>query len=380
MGNREMDDAKKLKPLRAKENNPKSRVYMVDGKPLKFISKKSKETVLGAGITMEDAEGVVCNKNFPCLGSNKSDSVSPNRQVTLSPIVKVHEYVSKFNTSAATDKPSDSFKTINKDGNANVLDARAFAIRTDGGNPSVKSSFADKNVIRTDMGSKEVGSGVMNLDVKPTNGTDAGFNQNDGANMFEAESSKLNIERASTNEWDTFVENHSHVFSMGVIDGENMKDSSILHANENQDQSHEKHESPCNKSYSDLFNDGSSQDINKVSSNMNDGSDSYETSSDEGNKITKRVDFRALVNMEMVENADTVLLMSAIEKVKNRFENNLVGFFVGKSVVFQIVQNYVKNTWTQFGLQNLMKNDDEVFLFKFKANDGLEKVLKRGPW
>ncbi|GJW66199.1 hypothetical protein Tco_0118083 [Tanacetum coccineum] len=108
-----MDDAKKLKPLRANKNNPKSRVYMVDGKSLKSILKKSKETVLGAGITMKDAKGVVYNKNFPCLGSNKSDSMSPNRQVTVSPTVKVHEYVSEFNTSAVIDEPSDSFKAIN---------------------------------------------------------------------------------------------------------------------------------------------------------------------------------------------------------------------------------------------------------------------------
>ncbi|GJU32078.1 hypothetical protein Tco_1175667 [Tanacetum coccineum] len=67
----------------------------------------------GAGITMKDAKGVVYNKNFPCLGSNKSDSMSPNRQVTMSPTVKVHEYVSEFNTSAAIDEPSDSFKAIN---------------------------------------------------------------------------------------------------------------------------------------------------------------------------------------------------------------------------------------------------------------------------
>ncbi|GKC65129.1 hypothetical protein Tco_1097727 [Tanacetum coccineum] len=34
----------------------------------------------------------------------------------------------------------------------------------------------------------------------------------------------------------------------------------------------------------------------------------------------------------------------------------------------------------QFGLQNIMKSDDGVFLFKFASKVGLEKVLERSPW
>nr|GEY56835.1 hypothetical protein [Tanacetum cinerariifolium] len=80
------------------------------------------------------------------------------------------------------------------------------------------------------------------------------------------------------------------------------------------------------------------------------------------------------------ENFDMVLPKSAIDKVKNRFENSLVGYFVGKSLAFPIVQNYVNNTWGKFGLQKLTRNDDGVFLFKFATSNGLEQVLKRGPW
>ncbi|GJX02110.1 hypothetical protein Tco_0186023, partial [Tanacetum coccineum] len=97
-----MDDARKLKPLRAKDNNP----YVVDGKPLKSILKKPKESKittsgsqqLHAGIAMEDAEGAVYNKNFPRLASNRSNSVSmnkeesPSKTVSIAPIVYVHEF------------------------------------------------------------------------------------------------------------------------------------------------------------------------------------------------------------------------------------------------------------------------------------------------
>nr|GEV86345.1 zinc knuckle CX2CX4HX4C [Tanacetum cinerariifolium] len=83
---------------------------------------------------------------------------------------------------------------------------------------------------------------------------------------------------ADMHEWDTFVKNYLHVHGLGVIDGKNMEDSDVVDAKVHQDQSDWKHESP-------------------------------------GAFI--RVDFRALVNKEMVENADTVLRMSPIEKVKN---------------------------------------------------------------
>nr|GEU72209.1 hypothetical protein [Tanacetum cinerariifolium] len=137
-------------------------------------------------------------------------------------------------------------------------------------------------------------------------------NQHEEAlNTFEQQ----DIEAADKNEWDTFVNNHSHAHGFGVVDENNMEDSGMADAKVHQDQS-----------------------------NKNGVSDSHKTSSDGGVKATKRVDFRALVNMKSVENVDT---------------------------------NYVKNTWAQFGLQNLMKNDDGVFLFKFKSKDGLEKVLER---
>ncbi|GJX08968.1 reverse transcriptase domain-containing protein [Tanacetum coccineum] len=97
-------------------------------------------------------------------------------------------------------------------------------------------------------------------------------------------------------------------------------------------------------------------------------------------EVIKKIDFRSLVNEELVDNYDMVLLMAVIENVKNRYANLLVGYFLGKSHPFPIVQNYVNNTWAKFGLQKLMKNEDGVFRFKFASKDGLDRVLERGPW
>ncbi|GJV52927.1 retrovirus-related pol polyprotein from transposon TNT 1-94 [Tanacetum coccineum] len=99
--------------------------------------------------------------------------------------------------------------------------------------------------------------------------------------------------------------------------------------------------------------------------------------SDHGSKNLK---FRSLVNTERVDNHDVVLPKSAIDSVKHIYENSLVGFFVGKGVAFHLVQNYVMNTWSKFGLEKLMKTDDGVFLFKFGLKAGLEQVIERGPW
>nr|GEU85579.1 hypothetical protein [Tanacetum cinerariifolium] len=93
-----------------------------------------------------------------------------------------------------------------------------------------------------------------------------------------------------------------------------------------------------------------------------------------------RVNFRSLIIDEHVENSDCVLPMEHVIVAQNKFANSLVGFFVGKKVAFQLVQNYVKNTWTKFGFQYVMHNDDDVYYFKFTSMTGLEQVTKVPVW
>ncbi|GJV21622.1 hypothetical protein Tco_1370642 [Tanacetum coccineum] len=97
-------------------------------------------------------------------------------------------------------------------------------------------------------------------------------------------------------------------------------------------------------------------------------------------EMPKKLNFKSFVNMEKVDNFDIVLPQDAIEKVKSKYENTLVCYFIGKSLAFPIVQNYVNNTWGKFWIRKLMRNDDGVFLFKFADKTGMEQVLERGPW
>ncbi|GKE03194.1 reverse transcriptase domain-containing protein, partial [Tanacetum coccineum] len=55
------------------------------------------------------------------------------------------------------------------------------------------------------------------------------------------------------------------------------------------------------------------------------------------------------------------------------YVNSRVRYFVGKSLAFLVVQNYVNNTLGKFGLQKVMRNDDGVFMFKFASKEGLDQ-------
>ncbi|GKB41078.1 retrovirus-related pol polyprotein from transposon TNT 1-94 [Tanacetum coccineum] len=94
----------------------------------------------------------------------------------------------------------------------------------------------------------------------------------------------------------------------------------------------------------------------------------------------KKVNFRAMVNPNKIANSDFVLLVAAVQVVKHKFENSLVGFFVGKKVAFPLVKNYVMNTWAKFGFEKIMSDDDGIFYFRFSSLTGLDQVLEQGSW
>ncbi|GKB23895.1 hypothetical protein Tco_0863296 [Tanacetum coccineum] len=55
---------------------------------------------------------------------------------------------------------------------------------------------------------------------------------------------------------------------------------------------------------------------------------------------SERVNFCSLLNEEKVESYDCVLPHDVADVVKNDYENTVVGYFLGKSLAFPIVQNY----------------------------------------
>ncbi|GJX75383.1 hypothetical protein Tco_0313978 [Tanacetum coccineum] len=96
--------------------------------------------------------------------------------------------------------------------------------------------------------------------------------------------------------------------------------------------------------------------------------------------VNNKVHFRTLVNEENIDNSDCVLPRAAAAKVKSRYENSIVRFFVEKDPSFHVVQQYVNNTWNKFGFEKITRNDDGVYLFKFASKSGMDQVLEKGPW
>ncbi|GKA33655.1 trichome birefringence-like protein 3 [Tanacetum coccineum] len=64
------------------------------------------------------------------------------------------------------------------------------------------------------------------------------------------------------------------------------------------------------------------------------------------------------------------LLMWLSMLFSQNHENSKVGFFVGKKVAFQLVKNYVTNTWAKFGFQRIMSDDEGLLYFQFKTSKG----------
>ncbi|GJT39305.1 putative reverse transcriptase domain, reverse transcriptase zinc-binding domain protein [Tanacetum coccineum] len=94
-------------------------------------------------------------------------------------------------------------------------------------------------------------------------------------------------------------------------------------------------------------------------------------------RVIIKVNFSSLRNEAKIENYDLVLPKYAMDDVKRMYDNTLVGYFVGKSLAFLVVQSYVNNTRGKFGLQKLLRNNDGVYLFKISSLTGVEQVLER---
>ncbi|GJU50271.1 hypothetical protein Tco_1219826, partial [Tanacetum coccineum] len=91
--------------------------------------------------------------------------------------------------------------------------------------------------------------------------------------------------------------------------------------------------------------------------------------------VKKKANFRLLENSERIADSDLVFPMSTIEEAHNMYANSLYGHFVGKCLVFPIVENYVNNMWAKFVFQEIMMNVDGFFFLKFAARAGLEQVV-----
>ncbi|GJU81522.1 ribonuclease H-like domain-containing protein [Tanacetum coccineum] len=360
-GNNKKDERREkgtvLVDLAKRIKNIDGKVVGKDGKPLKMPIRNVKTSV--QGIANDNANVIGGEGNVDdvsaTMGVNASDwiKLQPSNVLNVKPLKSILK-----NTNTAGVDPSGSVRATNHISfDSCGADVESSATE---GHISKKDGveMADDNALQTMIDG--AAKAINQVDVAATFGVplitfqdldnltkdiDAGKYEDLWSGMDNDQRDALMV--AIVAMWDKIVDNPD------IIDGS----------------------SPLMKkgSYASVVH--TSEQITSTNEDSNSGVQSGDTHSMP--VVAKKIYFRSLVNEEKVENADIVLPMSAIEKVKNRFANTLVGFFVGKTMAIHIVQNYIKNTWEQFGFKNLMKNDDGVFLFKFDSKEGLDKVLER---
>ncbi|GJU92198.1 reverse transcriptase domain, reverse transcriptase zinc-binding domain protein [Tanacetum coccineum] len=70
-----------------------------------------------------------------------------------------------------------------------------------------------------------------------------------------------------------------------------------------------------------------------------------------------------------------------VESISAWFANTVYGFFLGYRVAYLIVANYVRNTWSKYGLvKSMLNSSTRRFSFQFRSTDGLDAMLENGPW
>ncbi|GKA34653.1 zinc knuckle CX2CX4HX4C containing protein, partial [Tanacetum coccineum] len=89
---------------------------------------------------------------------------------------------------------------------------------------------------------------------------------------------------------------------------------------------------------------------------------------------------RTLVVGLIFDGVNVSIPRKVVKKVSTLFEHTLYGYFIGKRMVFPVVEYYARNNWAEHGLKRIMMNSKDFFFFKFDSPAGLEAVLEGGPW
>nr|GEV56214.1 hypothetical protein [Tanacetum cinerariifolium] len=99
-----------------------------------------------------------------------------------------------------------------------------------------------------------------------------------------------------------------------------------------------------------------------------------------GKPSGKKLNFRTLYTSGG-NGIDVVVPVESIRVINERFANTAYGFFLGNKVAYPIFANYVRNTWSKYGLVRFMFSSSiGLFSFEFSSMDRLDAMLEKGPW
>ncbi|GKD44933.1 putative reverse transcriptase domain-containing protein [Tanacetum coccineum] len=99
-----------------------------------------------------------------------------------------------------------------------------------------------------------------------------------------------------------------------------------------------------------------------------------------GETSRKSVNFYNLI-APVWNGANVAISLESICAISERYANMVYGFFLGIRVAYPVVDKYVKNTWSLYGLvKSMLSSSNSLFFFKFSSKDGMDAMLDNGPW
>ena len=66
---------------------------------------------------------------------------------------------------------------------------------------------------------------------------------------------------------------------------------------------------------------------------------------------------------------DVGIHIASVEEVNNRLKNSLFGYFIGKRLAFMVVELYICNAWSKYGVQKVSMNAKGFFHFKSQSHN-----------
>ncbi|GJY80623.1 RNA-directed DNA polymerase, eukaryota, reverse transcriptase zinc-binding domain protein [Tanacetum coccineum] len=96
---------------------------------------------------------------------------------------------------------------------------------------------------------------------------------------------------------------------------------------------------------------------------------------DTSSNVVKKTD---LVGVFSGNGTDVVVLFESIRVVSEQFANSAYEIFLGKRVAYLVFANYVRNTWSKYGLiKSMLNSSNELFFFQFSSKDGFRCNQRR---
>ncbi|GJV27430.1 zinc knuckle CX2CX4HX4C containing protein [Tanacetum coccineum] len=88
-----------------------------------------------------------------------------------------------------------------------------------------------------------------------------------------------------------------------------------------------------------------------------------------------------VIETEKDENEVEIVMLNdeIIEQGCEKWRNTVCGFFVGCQVSYNEARYHLRRMWSSFGFIDLMINGG-VYFFKFHGENGVDEVIKNGPW